>query len=58
MTKKELKRERLRAKEKKHKGFNVFVGFLLGMYLTISGYLIYNLYYYLILKYLISHLSY
>ncbi|MBQ9023711.1 MAG: LCP family protein [Bacilli bacterium] len=44
MTRKELKREKLKAKEKKHKGFNVFVGFLLGMYLTISGYLIYNLY--------------
>ena len=44
MTKKELKRERLKSKEKKHKGFNIFVGFLLGMYLTISGYLIYNLY--------------
>ena len=42
--KKELKRQKLKQKEKKHKGFNVFVGFLLGMYLTISGYLIYNLY--------------
>lgn len=42
--KKELKKQRLKAKEKKHKGFNVFVGFILGMYLTISGYLIYNLY--------------
>ena len=42
--KKELKREKLKAKEKKHKVFNVIVGFLLGMYITISGYLIYNLY--------------
>ena len=42
--KKELKREKLKQKEKKHKGFNIFVGFLLGMYLTISAYLIYNLY--------------
>lgn len=43
MTKKE-KKELLKSKEKKHKVFNVFVGFLLGMYLTVSGYLIYNLY--------------
>ena len=44
MTRKEIKREKLKAKEKKHKISNVFVGFLLGMYITISGYLIYNLY--------------
>ena len=42
--KKELKKQKLKAKEKKHRGFNVFVGILVGMYLTISGYLIYNLY--------------
>ena len=31
-------------KEKKHKGLNIFTGFILGMYLVVSGYLIYNLY--------------
>ena len=42
--KKQMKKEKLKLKEKKHKKFNTFVGFLLGMYLTVSAYLIYNLY--------------
>lgn len=42
--KKKMKKEKLKLKEKKHKKFNTFVGFILGMYLTVSAYLIYNLY--------------
>ena len=42
--KKKMKKEKLKLKEKKHKKFNTFVGFILGMYLTVSAYLIFNIF--------------
>ena len=41
---------------KKHKGLHTFVGFIFGMYLAVSVYLIYNLYRW-VLKYLSSLLK-